>query len=269
MRYIPLNEQTPDAAWVVKATAILNQLKVAPNAEARKEIIDANDTVWGELKAWLLSLSHEKCWFSEAKDCFNHWHVEHFRPKKSAKDKDGTEHEGYWWLSFDWHNFRICGDVGNSKKGTFFPLRPGCFRAAPLGDVRFEDPLLLDPADEDDPSLLSFDVLGRAIPAPNIEDEWEKERVEYSVERYKLDFPVLEAQRKVVWNECWTRIEEYRDELASYHADKTNVIARNRFKQAAKEVRKMMREDKQFSAVAKACVLNTGDPRVVRILQSS
>jgi uncharacterized protein (TIGR02646 family) len=269
VRYIPLHDQIPDAAWVAKAKAILNQLKAASNADARKKIIDDNKTVWGELKEWLLSLSHQKCWFSEAKDCFNHWHVEHFRPKKSAKDRDGTEHERYWWLSFDWHNFRICGDVGNSKKGTFFPLRPGCVRVGPTGDIRFEDPLLLDPADEDDPSLLSFDLLGRAIPAPYVDDEWEKARVEYSIERYKLDFSALEDQRKVVWKECWTRIEEYRRELSTYHADKNNGIARDRFKQAAKEVRKMIGAEKQFSAVAKACVLNTGDRRVVRLLQSS
>ncbi len=269
MRYIPLHDQIPDAVWDAKAKAVLAQLKAAPDAEARKAIIDANSAVWGELKEWLLSLSHQKCWFSEAKDCANHWHVEHFRPKKSAKDKDGTEHEGYWWLSFDWHNFRICGNVPNTKKGTFFPLRTGCARAAPRGDLRFEDPLLLDPADEDDPSLLSFDMLGRAIPNPEIADDWEKERVEYSIGRYKLDFPALETQRRVVWKECWSRIKEYRDELAAYQADKANVIARDRFKQAAKEVRKMIREDKPFSAVARACVISTGDLRVQGLLQSS
>jgi hypothetical protein len=268
VRYIPLRNHAPAAAWQAKAAAVLAQLQAAPDATARKKIIDDNSTLWGELKSWLLLLSHQKCWFSEAKDCFNHWDVEHFRPKKSAKDKDGSEGDGYWWLAFDWLNFRICGSAGNRKKGTFFPLRPGCVRAAPFGDLRYEDTLLLDPIDEYDPSLLSFNVQGRAIPAPHVTDPWERDRVEYSVERYNLDFPPLMDKRKVVWSECWDRICEYRDELAKYHADKTNVVAQQGYKRAAKHIREMMRENKELSAVARACVSSTGDPRVLGLLHS-
>jgi hypothetical protein len=172
-------------------------------------------------------------------------------------------------LAFDWQNFRICGNAGNRKKGTFFPLRSGCPRCAPLGDHRHEDAQLLDPIDEDDPALLSFNLEGRAIPAAHFADVWEKERVEYSVERYNLDFPPLMDKRKTVWAECWDRIQEYLEELASYHADKSNGIAKDRYKQAAKHVRDLMREEKELSAVARACVLSTGDPRVAGLLQSA
>jgi len=227
--------------------------------------------VWGELKTWLLSLSHNKCWFSEAKDCFNHWDVEHFRPKKSAKDLDGTEHDGYWWLAFDWQNFRICGNAGNRKKGTYFPLREGCPRAScPGHDLRNEDPQLLDPIDEDDPNLLSFNFEGRAIPLAGLEDEWDKKRVEYSVERFNLDFPPLMDKRKTVWNECWRRIQMYREELGKLKlSNGENAIARNQVKSCAKEIRSMMREDKELSAVSRACVLSTGDPRLIGLLQSA
>jgi len=269
VRHIPLRGQRPDPAWVARANALLEELKRAPDTAARNKIIDDGSAVWGELKQWLLELSHQKCWFSEAKDCFSHWDVEHYRPKKSARDADGTSHDGYWWLAFDWQNFRICGNAGNRKKGTFFPLRSGCARVAPLGDVRHEDPQLLDPIDEDDPALLSFNVEGRAMPAAHIRDEWEKARVEYSVERYNLDFPPLTDKRKAVWAECWNRIQEYLKELSTYHADKTNVIARDRSKQALKSVREMMREEGELSAVARACVLGTGDARVTSLLQSA
>jgi hypothetical protein len=94
MKHIPLRDQEPDAAWLMKANRLLDELKAAPNAAARDKIIDDNSAVWGELKQWLLHLSHQKCWFSEAKDCFSHWDVEHYRPKKSAKDADGTAHDG-------------------------------------------------------------------------------------------------------------------------------------------------------------------------------
>src|SRR5690348_1321805 len=87
-----------------------------------KTLINAKSKVWGGLKDRLLGLSKQKCWFSEAKDCFQDWDVEHFRRKSSAKNLDGSEREGYWWLSFDWKNMRVCRRVGNNKKGTFFPL---------------------------------------------------------------------------------------------------------------------------------------------------
>jgi hypothetical protein len=269
MRHIPLRAQVPDPCWIRKADAVLAQLKAAPDQEARNKIIDDNSRVWGELKQWLLALSHQKCWFSEAKDCFSHWDVEHYRPKKSSKEADGTEYEGYWWLAFDWQNFRICGNAGNRKKGAYFPLRIGCHRCAPHGDLRHEEPLLLDPIDEDDPGLLSFNMEGRAIPAADIIDDWDKVRVEYSVDRYNLDFPPLMDKRKAVWAECWQWIQEYQKELALYYADRNNLIAKDRYKQAAKRMRELMHEKQELSAVVRACILSTGDPRVVRLLQSA
>lgn len=56
--------------------------------------------------------------------------------------------------------------------------------------------MLLDPADEDDPSLLFFDPEGQAIVAPFVKDEWEKQRVEYSIEKLKLGFDPLVRKRK-------------------------------------------------------------------------
>ena len=49
--------------------------------------------------------------------------VEHFRPKLEVKELYKEQNrEGYWWLAFDYHNFRVCGNVGNRKKGGWFPL---------------------------------------------------------------------------------------------------------------------------------------------------
>jgi uncharacterized protein (TIGR02646 family) len=269
LRHIPRRSKRPDDAWLTKAGRLLKDLDEAPDAAARNKIIDDNTKAWGELKDWLLELSHQKCWFSEAKDCFSHWDVEHYRPKKSAKDKNGTENEGYWWLAFDWQNLRICGNVGNRKKGTFFPLRPGCARLARHSDLRYEDPLLLDPAHETDPNLLSFDFEGNAIPAASAQDAWDQERVEYSIERYNLNFPRLTDKRKAVWSECWGRIQEYLQELGTYNRDRTNMIAKESSREAAKYVRELMREEQEFSSVARACVLSTGDPRVLGLLQSA
>jgi uncharacterized protein (TIGR02646 family) len=198
MRYIPLKEKKPNAKWLKKADGVLDKLKAAGSREEREAIIDNNAKVWAELKKWLLELSHQKCWFTEAKDCFNHWHVEHYRPKKKAIDGNGAAGEGYWWLAFDWRNFRICGSVGNAKKGAYFPLRPGSQRATgPDSDLREEHPELLDPADEDDPALMWFNVEGTAQPHPELRQAWDRQRVEASIKRYELNFGPLADQRKV------------------------------------------------------------------------
>jgi hypothetical protein len=269
MRHIPLLSSTPAPDWCERAKDLLAQLKKAPDRATRNDLIDKNSALWRELKDWLLSLSHGKCWFSEAKDCFSHWDVEHYRPKKSAKHLSGTSDDGYWWLAFDWQNFRICGNVGNRKKGSYFPLRKGCTRAAPHGDLRYEQPLLLDPADEEDPNLLFFNLEGSPIPAPHITDDWERTRVVNSVLRYKLDHPPLIDRRKTVWSECWRQIQRYLTELARYHADPTNVIARESVKNAQSRLREMIREDTEFSSVARACIVATGNERVISLLRTS
>ena len=166
MRHIARTGREPGRDWQDRAECLLEHLRNAPDVAARHDIIDNNSAIWRELKAWLLDLSHGKCWFSEAKDCFSHFEVEHFRPKKSVRDADGSTYGGYWWLTFDWFNFRICGSAGNRKKSVYFPLRDELKRCRPFGDLRQEEVQLLDPADEDDPALLSFDLEGHAIVAP-------------------------------------------------------------------------------------------------------
>jgi hypothetical protein len=103
-------------------TAAGDVISAEQKIQERNEVINRNGSHWGALKDWLLALSHGKCWFSDTKDLFSHYEVEHFRPKKIAKDLDGIDRDGYWWLAFDYSNFRICGNVGNRKKGGWFPL---------------------------------------------------------------------------------------------------------------------------------------------------
>jgi uncharacterized protein (TIGR02646 family) len=269
MRYIPLHKCTPDVAWLAKADNLLSKLKAAKSAAARSRIINKNAALWGDLKQWLLQMSHQKCWFSEATDCFSHFDVEHFRPKKSSRDADGTKRDGYWWLAFDWKNFRICGNAGNRKKGTYFPLRAGCARCLPHGDIRYEDPQLLDPTNNHDPSVISFNMEGEAMAAAHVSDSWEKERAAFSIKQYHLNFPPLAAKRKVIWNECWRRIQDYLVELNRYYADKTNTIAKNQFLQAADRIYEMLREEAELSATARACLLSTPDVRIRALLQSA
>jgi uncharacterized protein (TIGR02646 family) len=269
MRYIPLEQHLPDATWLAKAAAALAELEAAPDIAARNALIDAKSKIWSDLKSWLEALSYGKCWYSEVKDVFSHWHVEHYRPKKTAKDEDGTEHDGYWWLSFDWQNLRICGSVGNTKKGTFFPLLAGCKRVVDkTGDLRTEIPKLLDPTDPDDPTLLSFNQEGEAIAAPRT-SAWEEERVTYSIKRLNLDFRPLTDKRKAVWSDCYQHICAYKEELDHLDRNPQNGIARQASKHHAKAIRAMIRPDQELSSVARACIESTGDPRVMCFLRST
>lgn len=99
MRYIPLLETAGpitngqiDQTWLDAANALIAKLKTATTKEERDEILEAKaNEIWGQLKPWLLSLSHDKCWFSEAADHFSNRDVEHFRPKKACKRKVGQK----------------------------------------------------------------------------------------------------------------------------------------------------------------------------------
>ncbi len=253
MRYIPLLKQPPSQAWLDKAAAATAEIEAAKGDRvARNKLIEKYAPLWGELKDWLLDLSGQKCWFSEAKDCFQDWDVEHYRPKKSAKDLDGNERDGYWWLCLDWKNLRICGRVGNTKKGTFFPVYDAVADEDHRGVVDDELPYLLDPILKKDCQLLSFNQLGEAIPASGL-DDWDRLRVEVSVKRYKLDFDKLELMRKTIWDTCTTLMNEIQNLMLENakcpSAKKTTQIA-----EKIDQLASYTRRDQVCSSVAIACL---------------
>jgi hypothetical protein len=253
MRHIPLLKHQPPGDLLKKAEKATAQIEAETDPEVRKKLIEKRAKIWSCFKDWLLELSDQKCWFSEAKDCFQDWDVEHFRPKKSAKNLDGTEREGYWWLSFHWKNLRICGRVGNNKKGTFFPLAPTSFIANSANrDIVEEIPYLLDPIKKTDCALLSFNQLGEAIPAPGLED-WDKTRVTTSVDRYKLDFEKLELQRKTVWETCTSLINEIQN-LMLEQSKNQGSGKQARIEEKMEQLSSLTNRKNAFSSVAIVCL---------------
>jgi len=255
VRYIDLDGKEPDQSWLDKAKELTDQLDLAPTRVEREKIIDDNSSVWRELKPWLLILSKGKCWFSEARDVFSHFDIEHFRPKKSAKNLDGTERgEGYWWLAFDWHNLRICGNVGNRKKGGFFPLREGTHWASATDrNVADEFPYLLDPTRPEDPALLCFDENGDVKPLPDL-DGWNKARVEESIKRYKLreHEPLMEARRDV-WVRCSREVNRCQ-QLMTELSTTPSATAREAVRQQILKLHEMVVFGAEFSAAACDCL---------------
>jgi hypothetical protein len=252
MRFIPLHENMPPQKWLDLAARAEAEIEIeAKNGrEARNIKIDKKAKVWGALKPWLLQLSYGKCWFSEARECFEDWDVEHYRPKKNAKDLDGNDRDGYWWLSFDWKNYRISGRRTNSKKGTFFPVHNFPADEAHRSHVDDELPYLLDPCNEHDCELLSFDSLGRAVPMSGVEG-WESERVKFSIKIYKLDFDNLELARQLVWNTCDQAKNEIQNLMKEYN-EKPTVTLREKINEKMAQFTSYASKEREFSSVALA-----------------
>lgn len=257
MIHVCFGDELPPEEWLEKAKRVNEQLEAAATEEERNKIIDANSHLWGELKEWLLKFSRGKCWFSEAKDAYSHWDVEHFRPKKRAKELDGSEREGYWWLAFDWRNYRICGNVGNRKKGTYFPLCAGSQVGSSKARYLVQDEvfLLLDPARPGDAELLSFNEEGLATPMPGI-GAWPTQRAVDSMRIYKLnEHEALREARQKTWMKCRKWIEEARNAL---EAGPSTVTAGAKLQSAFVALRAMLNPDEPFTAVVRECLNVSG-----------
>jgi uncharacterized protein (TIGR02646 family) len=258
------------AAWLANSQRLVDELAAlhaASKREERNALIDANAGHWGELKGWLLALSWGKCWFSEVRDLYSHYDVEHFRPKKEAKGLVAINHrDGYWWLAFDYMNFRVCGNVGNRKKGGWFPLRQGSLCstfAQPCEES--EDTYLLDPVNDDDVDLIAFDEEGKVIPAPGI-SEWDVLRVTETIKRLKLNEhqPLSEARRKV-WQKVSGLVEEFQH-ARSRCAANTNPAMKERIRNVRDLLRNMTEREAELSSVARWCVHFRNDPQLARLI---
>lgn len=254
-------------AWLSKSTeliSVLAKLHTDGKVIERNLRIDANSGHWGKLKPWLLTLSNGKCWFTEARDIASHLDVEHFRPKKAARNSKGPERDGYWWLAFDYMNFRIAGTVPNRKKGAWFPLRTGSPCSSYLRRCEGDEvPHFLDPTNAYDVTLLSFDEEGKAVPRPGTTRD-EQLRVRRTVERLKLtDHKALAEERRKVWQRVTKHINDYKRALGEA---RYSAAARERAKTAAREIACLARPEMELSAVVKWCVLLRNDHSLSRLV---
>jgi len=81
--------------------------------------------------------------------------IEHFRPKGSAMNTDGTHSDGYWWLAYEWRNLYLACDVCNRHKRNKFPVKGkrATYQGLPLNEERY---LLIDPCNESDIQAANF-----------------------------------------------------------------------------------------------------------------
>lgn len=255
-------------AWLQRSQEYatrLEELNQEGNIEARNQFIDDHAAHWGELKLWLRVLSLGKCWFSEVKELYSHYDVEHFRPKKEAKELDGTKRDGYWWLAFDYTNYRLCGNVGNRKKGGWFPLQAGSLVSTFTNQCEeSEAAYFLDPTDLADINLIAFDEEGNVIAAPGA-SEWEEQRVAETIKRLKLnEHEALPEERRAIWQKMTREIDQY---LTAQRRCRTggNPAAKQKAVEHARIIRSMTKKEAELSSVAKWCLFFRNDPQLSRL----
>lgn len=155
------------------------------------------------VKKSLVEMHGSKCCYCESLFADpGYLHVEHFRPSGGVRqelDQKEDELPGYYWMTYKWENlFLACLGCNSSHKGTRFPLADASKRArSHHADLRDEDPLFIDPAEDDPRSHIRFD---EDLPFGTTEEG------KKSIDGLGLRRPELRVQRRKVLGEIETRI---------------------------------------------------------------
>lgn len=256
MIYIDLENNPPSQEWIDRADAITQQLIATQDDVARNTIIDNNQPLWNELKGHLSALSNNKCWYTESVNAAAHCHIDHFRPKKEVVDDDGNTTTGYWWLAFDWLNYRFTGPAPNVRKKSYFQVIAN--RALQYGDVyENEDILFLDPIDINDPDELAFTNEGLVKPKSDDIQSQNFKKVNYSVKRLNLNAPTLIDVRKDKYNKAITLVKKI-ERLVAQQNQNFDISRKNTISGYMKELWEMCGRKSEFSAAVKYCLKSTG-----------
>ncbi len=261
MIFIDLFGNPPPPELIEEGAELTKQL-VGLSPDKRNDFIDKHDDYWGKLKEYYAGLSHEKCWYTEAKDSASIYHMDHFRPKKQPKElkknceiKTETSVEAYWWLAFDWMNYRLAASIPNTSKGSYFPLKDGTCAVKQGEDLNQEWCGLLDPTDEYDVSLIAFGIDGKVYPACTDADCWDAIRVHLSIRVFNLDYISLVDARKEIQQVCKAKIELIKNAQKEY-AETHSLVYRDMLKKYIKELKDMTKPTAEFSAVARNYIRN-------------
>lgn len=275
MRWVDIDQLEIPDGWEEKADTALNKLREAIEGAEQQAVIDGSNAklarkavitkelkkkshtkIWRELAPQLAKLFNKKCWYSESLNPGSDKDVDHFRPKNRV-DED-PEHEGYWWLAFNWRNYRYscqwCNqrrvDAQNKTEGGKWDRFPvsGTFRAnQEIDHWESEDINLLDPIDPDDWKLLTFLPNGEPKPA-RPQGTREYERAEISIQVYHLHCQELVRDRKKKATEVRLLVEE----LDTLILKITDPIIRKIYKNRQKDLFRLIDKNSEYSAAALA-----------------
>lgn len=247
MRYIDLSKIDPAdpevIAWERQARTCLADLEAASDHDARSAYLRQHN-IWSSFKPILIRYFGEKCWYSDCSLEGSFGDVDHFRPKNLSVNIDGSVvlDDGYWWLAYDYLNYRLSCEKcnrpwGNGGKGNYFPIKHGT-HAAQHGYPCEEDYLLIDPCNKDDVGLIGYNEEGRVIPLTN--DPWLQKRVKHSRWIYNLDLFNV-ARKRILWR-CNNKLARF--DLA-YYTGSQDLVG------AIEDLLDIASDDSAYSSVAK------------------
>jgi hypothetical protein len=243
--------------------ALSDSLDEIADPAARKQFIKDNQAAWSEVRKELTAMSFGKCWYTEAKEGASRYQTDHFRPHGRAKQAPGNTAAGYCWLAFDIENFRIVGVLANTQnqeysentvgKGDWFPLLDPSKRATLINRATDDEvPLLLDPANDDDPDKIVFYDNGEVHPASHLSEQ-DKAWVRDAIDRMGIKQGQLNGLRRAVWRDCSLLISIY-DGYYKTPAEARTTQDKVNMKKLAKALRAMSSCRAPFAATARQCL---------------
>jgi hypothetical protein len=243
--------------------ALSDHLEGLNDVEARKAFIDENKAAWSTVRNELSLMAFNKCWYTEAREGVSRYQTDHFRPHGRTKQASKEYAPGYCWLAFDIQNYRIVGVLANTQnqeysdetvgKGDWFPLLDPSVRATLANpSIANEIPLLLDPANQDDPGKIAFNDNGEAHPADDLPDA-DKVWVDEAILHLGIRQDQLNRKRRAIWKTCSRKIIQYDRFFKKPAAERTDE-ERQTMKELAEELRAMTSCQAEFSATARSCL---------------
>jgi hypothetical protein len=228
--------------------ALSDHLEGLNDVEARKAFIDENKAAWSTVRNELSLMAFNKCWYTEAREGVSRYQTDHFRPHGRTKQASKEYAPGYCWLAFDIQNYRIVGVLANTQnqeysdetvgKGDWFPLLDPSVRATLANpSIANEIPLLLDPANQDDPGKIAFNDNGEAHPADDLPDA-DKVWVDEAILHLGIRQDQLNRKRRAIWKTCSRKIIQYDRFFKKPAAERTDE-ERQTMKELAEELRAM------------------------------
>lgn len=270
IKLLEKNNGWPSEEWKERAQMALDELKTLPADGKRVDVFKKHGFLWSELKDDLRKLSDGKCWYCETCIDRDFGDIDHFRPK--GKIEGVANHPGYWWLAFEWRNFRfsckLCNvrstDVdaeegdGKGGKGTRFPLVDGeKYRICAedeyeeYEDLLDEHPLLLDPIERRDTLLLTFTREGKPVPSMKNATEIGYRRAKESIDTYHLDYVRINRKRQDIFHKIRQLVKQnqrYQERWEKEHDSSAREFAKN----AMEEIAELIAAKAQYSATARA-----------------
>lgn len=266
MRYIDFSIiDTHDAdvkRWIKKASDKLTQLSSLSTHDKRKAYLQRNN-IWSEFKLILIRYYGQKCWYSECDLTGSFGDVDHFRPKNKSTDENDKVilGDGYWWLAYDYLNYRLSCEkcnrpFGEGGKRDRFPLKAGTLPAKYSG--KDDTPILLDPCELRDVQLIDCDETGEIISLSS--DAYEKERIRIS--KYIYNWNSFNIARRDIRNKCKLALEQFQliyelapDKMGIPLAQIKNLTDNQApYSSFAKKYIKNWIEDKPYAAVLTAFI---------------